>query len=205
VIKIKDASSGVDGKREMENERMNERKYALFGLLGPSIVILFVLIAIIFAPWFSWWDNALSDLGHSSVHSETAPWFNFGLLLSGFFTILYSIMIFRKYYKFTSLFLVVAGFSLQLIATFDEVYSSLHFLVSVLFFAAIGFASTSYALEKKSFVAIVALVIGASSWVLYGAGIYNAGIAVPEAISAIATFAWVMLSALEIYFDEISI
>jgi hypothetical membrane protein len=183
---------------------LNERKYALFGLLGPLTVILFVLIAIIFAPWFSWLDNALSDLGNSIVHIETAPWFNFGLLLSGFFMILYSIMIFRKYAKFTSFFLVVTGFALQLIATFDEVYGSLHFLFSLLFFASLGFASTSYAVEKKSVVAIVALVIGAGSWILYYARMYSAGIAVPEAISAIATFAWIMLSALEIYLDKIT-
>ena len=184
---------------------MNERKYALFGLLGPFTAILFVLIAIIFSPWFSWWDNALSDLGNSSVHIEAAPWFNFGLLLSGFFMILYSIMIFGKYAKCTSLLSVVAGLSLQLIGTFDEVYVSLHFLFSLLFFASLGFASTIYTVEKKSVVALVALVIGAGSWVLYGAGIYSTGIAVPEAISAIATFAWIMLSALQIYFDKLSV
>ncbi len=180
---------------------MNERKYALFGLLGPSTAILFVLLAILLSPWFSWWNNALSDLGHS-LQSEVAALFNFGLLLSGFFMILYPIMIFRKHAKYTSYFLVLAGLSLQLIATFDEVYGSLHFLISVLFFAVLGFASASYAIEKKSFVAFVSLVFGSVSWILYWTEIIDTGIAVPEAISSIAIFTWMLLSSLEIHFDK---
>lgn len=200
---MKTLLGGVNIIRLMENNKMNERNYALFGLLGPSTAILFILIAIFFSPWFSWWNNALSDLGHS-VQSVVAAWFNFGLLLSGFFMILYPIMIFRRQAKYTSYFLVVAGVSLQLIATFDEVYGSLHFLVSVLFFAALGFASTSYAVEKKSVLALVALVIGSASWILYGTEIIDTGIAVPEAISSVATFMWIMLSALEIHFAKIT-
>lgn len=180
---------------------MSEKKHALFGLLGPSIALFFVLVSIIFSPWFSWWNNALSDLGHS-VYSEVAPLFNFGLLLSGFFMIFYSITAFRNHAKYASHFLVISGFCLQLIATFDEVYASLHFLVSVLFFVSLGFASIIYAAEKKSVAAYVALVLGFGSWVSYWAGIYTAGIAVPEAISSMAAFAWVMLSALRIYFDR---
>jgi hypothetical membrane protein len=189
---------------EEENSKMNEQKYALFGLLGPLTAILFVLIAIMFSPWFSWWNNALSDLGHS-IQSEAAPWFNFGLLLSGFFTVYYSFTSFRNHARYTNYFLASAGFSLQLIATFDEVYGSLHFLVSVLFFAALGFASATYVAEKKSFVALVALVVGLASWILYGTKIIDSGIAVPEAVSAIAVFTWMILSALKIYFNKITL
>jgi hypothetical membrane protein len=181
--------------------KLSERNYALFGLLGPLTAIFFILISIIFSPWFSWWSNALSDLGHS-VSSDVAPLFNFGLLLSGFFMILYSITIFRNHAKYTSYFLVITGLSLQLVATFDEVYNPLHFQVSVLFFVSLAFASIIYAVEKRSRVALVALIIGFASWVLYGLGIYSAGIAVPEAISSTATFSWMMLSALRIYFDK---
>jgi hypothetical membrane protein len=183
--------------------KLSKRNYTLFGLLGPLTAIFFVFTAIIFSSRFSWWSNALSDLGHS-VTSEVAPLFNFGLLLSGFCLILYSITSFRNHAKYTSYFLVIAGLSLQLIATFDEVYGSLHFLVSVLFFAALGFASIIYAVEKRSVVAFVAFIIGFGSWVLYGAEIYGAGIAVPEAISSVATFTWIMLSALRIYFCKIT-
>ena len=181
---------------------MSERNYALFGLVAPLIAIFFIVVSILLSPWFSWWSNALSDLGHS-VNSDVAPLFNFGLLLSGFLTILYSITSFRNHAKYTSYVLVIVGLSLQLVATFDEVYGSLHFQVSVLFFMALGFASISYIIEKRSVLAFAALIIGSVSWILYGLEIYSAGIAVPETISSIATVTWVMLSALRLYFDKI--
>jgi len=186
---------------------LKERNYALFGILGPLIAFIFIAAAIILSPWFSWGSNALSDLGRSAAtdvapKSEVAPLFNFGLLLSGFFIILYSITSFRNHAKYTSYFLVLTGLSLQLVATFDEVYGSLHFQVSVLFFVALGFASISYVVEKRSVLAFASFVIGFSSWILYGLEIYSAGIAVPETISSMASVTWVMLSALRIYFTK---
>jgi len=180
---------------------LKERNYALFGLVAPLTAIIFIVVSIVLSPWFSWGSNALSDLGHS-VDSEVSPLFNFGLLLSGFLTILYSITSFRNHAKYTSYFLVLTGLSLQLVATFDEVYGSLHFQVSVLFFVALCFASISYVVEKRSVLAVTALVIGLCSWILYGLEIYSAGIAVPETISSMATVTWVMLSALRIYFTK---
>jgi len=180
---------------------MNERDYALFGLLGPFTAIIFVVSSIIFSPWFNFFSNALSDLGHS-MNSGVAPLFNFGLLLSGFFMIIYSVTIFKNHAKYTSYFLLMVGLSLQLVATFDEVYSSLHFQVSVLFFVVLGFTSIIYAIERKSVVAFATLIIGLGSWVFFSAGIFSTGIAVPEAISSIGTFAWIILSALRIYFNK---
>jgi hypothetical membrane protein len=191
----------LKAEKRRVNTQLSERKYALFGILGPLIAIFFVLVSIIFSPWFSWWNNALSDLGNSDS-SEAAPLFNFGLLLTGFFMIIYSITAFRNHAKYTSYFLVIVGLFLQLVATFDEVYGSLHYLVSVLFFVALAFASIIYAAEKRSVVSFAALILGFGSWVLYWMGIYSAGIAVPEAISSMAVFAWIMLSALRIYFDK---
>jgi hypothetical membrane protein len=180
---------------------MREKNYALFGIIGPIIAISFIATSIILSPWFSWENNALSDLGHSDKR-DIAPLFNFGLLLTGFFTIIYSITSFRKHAKITSYFLALAGLSLQLVATFDEVYGTLHFLVSVLFFATLGVASISYIIEKRSFLAVVALIIGLVSWIVYGLEIYSIGIAVPETISSMATASWVVFSALKIYFNN---
>jgi len=186
---------------------LREQNYALFGLVAPLTAIIFIVVSIVLSPWFSWWSNALSDLGRSAAtdvapKSEVAPLFNFGLLLSGFLTILYAITSFRNHAKYTSYFLVLVGLALQLVATFDEVYGSLHFQVSVLFFVALGFASISYVIEKRSVLAVAALIIGLCSWILYGMEIYSVGIAVPETISSMASVTWVMLSALRIHFDK---
>ncbi len=180
---------------------MNDKNYAVFGLLGPLTALLFIGISILLSPWFSWGNNALSDLGNS-VSSDVAPLFNFGLLLSGFFTILYALTSFRKHAKYTSYFMVLTGLALQLVATFNEVYKPLHFQVSVLFFLTLCFVSVSYIIEKRSVLAVAALVIGFASWILYGLDIYSAGIAVPETVSSMATSIWVVRSALRIYFNK---
>jgi hypothetical membrane protein len=180
---------------------LNDRNYALFGLFGPLTALLFIGISIILSPWFSWGNNALSDLGHS-INSDVAMLFNFGLLLSGFFTILYALTSFRNHAKYTSYFLVFTGLALQLVATFNEVYKPLHFQVSVLFFLTLCFVSVTYIIEKRSVLAVVALVIGFASWILYGMEIYSFGIAVPEIVSSIAISIWVVRSALRIYFSK---
>ena len=180
---------------------MNEEKYALLGLVAPIIAIIFVALSIALSPWFNWGTNALSDLGHS-VRSEVAPFFNFGLLLSGFLTIVFAVTSFRNHAKYTSYFLTLVGVALQLVATFDEIYKPLHFQVSVLFFVVLGLVSISYFMEKKSVLALAALIINAVSWILYGLEIYSVGIAVPEMVSSMATVTWVMLAALEIYFNK---
>jgi len=128
--------------------------------------------------------------------------FNFGLLLVGFFIMIYSITAFRNHAKYTSYCLLISALLLQLVATFDEVYDSLHFFVSVLFFVSLGFASVIYTVERKSVVALADFMICLGSWILYSAGIYSLGIAVPETISSLATISWVFLSALRIYLGK---
>ena len=180
---------------------MNKKYYSLFGFLGPLTALFFIGISIVMSPWFSWSINALSDLGHS-VDSNMAPLFNFGLLLSGFFIIFYSILSLRNHAKYTSMLLVVTGLMLQLIATFDELYGSFHFIVSVLFFASLGIASISYVIEKRSILTFVAFVVNIVSWIFYGIGTYSTGISVPEIISSITTTIWIMQSALKIYLNQ---
>jgi len=180
---------------------VSRKIYALFGLVGPLIAFLFIGVSIAYSPWFRWEKNALSDLGHS-VKSGVAPIFNFGLLLTGLLVILYAIGVLVEYAQFTGYSLVIAAFNLQLVAVFDEVYGRLHWAVSLLFFVSMGAASVIYALERRSYAAAIAFVIGLLSWILYWAGIYSAGVAVPETISALAILPWIISSAVEVYASE---
>ena len=172
-------------------------------MVGPLVAYFFIGVSIVLSPWFSWWSNALSDLGHS-VDSDVASLYNFGLLLAGFFIIIYSITAFRNHAKYSSCCLLVSALILQLVATFDEVYGSLHVIVSILLFVSLGLASIVYAVERKSVLALAAFVIGLGSWILYWAGMYSAGVAVPETISSVVTVSWVMLSAIKIYLGKSS-
>lgn len=177
---------------------MGERTCALFGVVGPILAYISIGVSVALSPWFSWYSNDLSDLGHA-VKSEVAPIFNLGLLLSGFLIIVYAVAALRKHARYTSICLVFSAFILQSIATFDEIYGFLHFAVSVLFFASIGIASVVYAVERRSFLAVIAFVVGLSSWVVYRMAAYGVGVAIPETISSLAVVSWIMYSAIGIY------
>jgi len=177
---------------------MNEKVSAQLGILSPLVGYASVLLSILLSPWFGWEKNALSDLGHS-IDSSVAPIFNGGLLLTGFTLLLYSAGALNRHAKWTSYFLTVCAFSLQLVAAFDEVYGRLHFLASVFFFVSLVPASLSYALEKRSLLAVAGLVVALTSWLLYWTRTYSAGVAVPETLSTLAVLPWVLSSAVKAY------
>ena len=180
---------------------MNEKNYVLLGIIGPFVVYISILVSIMFSPWFSWQSDALSDLGHS-VKSEAAPIFNLGLLLTGFLTIIYAVTVLKKHAKYSSICLTASAIILQLVATFDEVYGSLHNTVAVLFFVSIWITSVVNAIEKRSLLALMAFIVGFSSWILYEMEVYSAGIAVPEIISFAAVATVLQLSAIKIYLKK---
>lgn len=157
-------------------------------------------ISISMSPWFSWSTNALSDLGHAT-HSSVAPIFNFGLLLAGFLIAVFTATSFWRHAKFTSPFLLLTAFALQLVAVFDEVYGHLHTTVSIDFFVLLVLSCLVYAIEKRSFLGAASFAIGLGAWGMYGAGLIHAGIAVPEIISVAAATSWVVFSSLKIYYN----
>lgn len=146
------------------------------------------------SPWFSWGKNAISDLGHS-LRSEASPILNFGLLVTGLMLMFYAISVLRKEAKWSGYFLMLSGFGLQLVATFDEVYVSIHLAVSVYFFVTLATATLLYVFERLSSLAATAFIVILTSWLLYWGRVYNTGIAVPEIISSVAASSWIMNSA----------
>jgi hypothetical membrane protein len=176
---------------------MKERVYALFGIVGPMLVYISIAASLVLSPRFNWENNALSDLGHA-VDSNVASIFNLGLLLAGFFLMIYAATVFKEHAKYSSVCLLVSTFLVQLLAAFNEVYGSLHYAVAVPHFIMLSLTSIFYIVEKKSAVALVTFIIVLCSWMLYGLNITNIGIAVPEAISKIVV-AWIMISAIRIY------
>jgi hypothetical membrane protein len=179
---------------------MEERAYALFGIFGPLLVYVSIGVSLIISPWFSWETNALSDLGHA-ITSDAAAIFNLGLLLSGFLLMIYAVTAFKNHAKYSSFCLLISSFLVQLIATFNETYGSIHFAVAVPHFVMLSITSIVYTVEKKSAFAFVTFLVVMFSWLLYSLNIFNIGIAVPETISKLVV-AWIMYSAIKIYFGK---
>jgi hypothetical membrane protein len=179
---------------------MKERVYALFGVFGPLLVYVSIALSLALSPWFNWETNMLSDLG-DAVTSNTAAIFNFGLLLAGFFMMVYALTVFKKHAKYSSFCLLVSTFFVQLLAAFNEAYGSLHYAVAVPHFLMLSLTSIVYTVEKRSAVALTTFGIAMFSWLLYTLNIFNIGIAVPETVSKLVV-AWIMYSAIKIYFGK---
>ncbi|MEM2739634.1 MAG: hypothetical protein QXQ29_02385 [Candidatus Bathyarchaeia archaeon] len=151
-------------------------------ILSISIPFTSIATSIAISGWFNIIDNALSDLGHA-IRSPVAPIFNFGLSLGGLLISIVSTLYFGKLFRILSVCGVLVGYTLILVAVFDEVYRSLHFTVSVAFFLSIALTLSIYAYLYKNPLAVFALILGLASWLLHLSYGIPRGAAIPELIS----------------------
>ena len=179
---------------------MEKRIYAFFGILGPLLIYLSIIISLLFSPWFRWESNALSDLGHA-VTSSVAPIFNFGLLVSGFLLMIYSLTVFKKHAKYSSFCLLISVFLIQLLAVFNVAYGSPHFIIAGAHFVMLSVTSIVYVIEKRSIFTLITFLVVMFSWLIYILNIFNVGIAVPETVSKLVIL-WIIYSSIRIYFGR---
>ncbi|MDH7595890.1 MAG: DUF998 domain-containing protein [Candidatus Bathyarchaeia archaeon] len=170
-------------------------------MLSPVLAFVLIGLAISGASWFSWSENALSDLG---VHDESALLFNSGLILSGILTVIFAFGVIRFYGAKTvgrsgAFFLLLAGIFLAAIGVFPETApNNIHYIVSVAFFAALPLslfiqtAALISSTESRNFgvFTLVMGIIALSSWAIWAALKPYRGVAIPELVSAIAAALW---------------
>jgi hypothetical membrane protein len=182
---------------------MNKNIYAFFGIFGPLLVYFSIIFSLFFSPWFDWNTNALSDLGNPST-SKVALEFNLGLMIAGFFIMIYAMTIFKKYAKYTSYCLLGSSFFVQMLASFNIGYGSLHYAVALPHFLLLSISSIVYSIETRSVFAFLIFLIVLFSWLIYSLQIFNIGIAVPEAFSKLVLL-WIIYSGIKIYFRKMTI
>jgi len=179
---------------------MKKHVNALFGILGPVMVYLSIVVSLLVSPWFNWQTNALSDLGHA-VNSEAAPIFNGGLFLAGFFLMLYSMTVFKKHAKYSSTCLLVSSFFVQMLAVINLAYGPLHYVAAVPHFLTLSLTSVVYGYEKRSKFAIGTFLVVMFTWLLYSLNAFNMGIAIPETMSKLVLL-WIMWSGIKILLNK---
>ncbi|MCD6126159.1 MAG: DUF998 domain-containing protein [Thaumarchaeota archaeon] len=141
-------------------------KPLIAGILIALIFFSSLYYSITLADWFDWKRNALSDLGNS-VKSLVAAQFNFGLLLVGLLMILLALNYVRRSSRVSWILFAISGFFLQTVATFDEVYGQLHFLVSVAVFTSMGLTILADSIEFRSKAMLGIFILYALIWPSY--------------------------------------
>jgi hypothetical membrane protein len=179
------------------------RLLGICGVLTPIVAFSCILSAIASYPQFSWFDNALSDLG---VVSGITMWlFNVGLIFSGVLALAFGIGLFVLFRKSIasqvgcSVF-VLSCLALIAIGVFPERTGQTHLLVSVMFFVLLPISLLilviSMGIEKQIRMASFTLAlffVAALPWVLEFTLHYVAGVAIPETISGLAGSVWVVI------------
>jgi hypothetical membrane protein len=165
------------------------------GVLNPIIVLTSILLAIYYSPWFSWTENALSDLG---VQGTAAILFNSSLVVGGFLTIIFAIglreiLLNKTLGRIGTLILILDAAVLCAIGIFPETAGDIHLYVSVAFFVLlpislflIGATMMQEPSERKlGLFTIIAGVAAATVWMVPWRAV-----AIPEIIAVLAVSVW---------------
>ena len=177
----------------MNMDILKNRKIGLLAIIGPAYAIGSIAVAIMLSPWFSWRNNAISDLG---VH-EVAPIFNISLIVCGILCMIFAlaVIIHMKHWlgKFGMLMMFMACISLVGIGVFTEDYSPHHFYFSVAFFVLLLLAclvmGTYFLFKKPKYLGIAAFavaIIGIIGWSIN----WGPGIAIPEVLTFVPGSIW---------------
>ncbi len=165
----------------------------LCGIIEPLVVSLFVLLAVFISPWFSWTDNALSDLG---VQGSAAVVFNTGLVLGGVLTGVFATGLGKALNsslgRVGKFIVILDAAALSAIGIFPETAGELHLYVSVAFFVllslyllifGVGFIFTHE--RKWGLITVILGLFSAFVWIFGWEGV-----AIPETLAYLAASAW---------------
>jgi len=108
----------------------HERNYLFswIALIWPWITIFLIILNILISPWFSWYKNALSDLG---VH-QYGFIFNSAIFTEGIINGLYFFFLGKNSRQ--RYLIVIGSFSLPLVGVFNENFHLLHLIFALIYF-----------------------------------------------------------------------
>lgn len=173
----------------------NLKLTATCGILGMLILYMFIFAAISVSPWFSWTNNALSDLGN--ITKNSSPIFNAGLIISGIVIVIFPMGLRAETEKNTlehlgTIALIVSAIALIGVGIFPENYILEHvitagtmFLLNTIGLFLFGLAfMRSKSMRLLGVVSILLAIASAVIWV----PIWGRGIAIPEMIASVAVY-----------------
>lgn len=188
----------------MFDQSLLQRVGAVCGFAVPCVAFGCIWAAILFFPGFSWFYNALSDLGVASGLS--APLFNFGLVVSGLLCFLFAVTGLFNYFRNDvvgrsgSVIFAAAAVWLAAIGVFNANFWPAHFIAAVLFFVTlpVAFLVMTAALYRRQEVKLAVFTLvssfaAAAPWIFYLVLRYAPNVAIPETISGLIGSFWIVV------------
>lgn len=180
------------------------RLYKVLGVLGATIAYPFMALSIAYSPWFSFFDNALSDLGNTVTNGSAAWIYNVGLIVSGLLVASFAVVtslrhLSWKYLSWTPL-LAAAGIDLSLVGFFPVNAGRIHGVVSTMLFALmlvvmLVYSYCSWPLDSPRTGAI-ALGFSIASAVIWYVSWPWRGVAIQETCASVMTTVWLIVVSL---------
>jgi len=184
----------------------------LCGIIAPLVALLFISLAISNSlSWFSWTENALSDLAGTKATATAAVSFNSGLIIGAVLGIIFAAglmqILWKRVLGFIGAFIfALAVISLFAIGVFPETAGHIHLYVSVAFFTlfpiSLFFIGTSMIKESSERTLGFATILFGIFAVMSAAPIILArvdDVGVHELLVALSGSVWAIVFGIKLY------
>ena len=171
------------------------RLTGLFGIVAPVLTLTLIFVSIALARWFSWHDNALSDMGVSATPNP----FNAALFVGGLLYFVFVIGFLRwqglhsLLSKVAAVALIAGAVGLLLIGVFTENAGRIHYVVAATYFLATPFAYVLFGADwlrhGEKLRGLLTIAAGMAAFLMIAA-VPHRRIAVPEILAAVTMSMW---------------
>ena len=179
------------------------------GVVAPVTSLTLIFTAVSVSPWFSWQQNALSDMGVSATPNP----FNFGLVLGGLFNLVFTIGILRqmdrsRLARLGSLALLLGAIALPLIGLVTEDKRPWHWNIAASYFfftplAYLCIGTWSFRRGRKTGGSLTLAAGIAALLVIFlrNTLVHQGDIAVPEILAALIMGCWTCSMGMRLLFE----
>ena len=175
----------------------HERNYLFswIALIWPWITIFLIILNILISPWFSWYKNALSDLG---VH-QYGFIFNSAIFTEGIINGLYFFFLGKNSRQ--RYLIVIGSFSLSLVGVFNENFHLLHLIFALIYFIFMPIYIILNSAYTENLNKFFNIIIGTASLLVIIVGILSSfrliprilGLGVYEMLEAVLISMWISI------------
>jgi hypothetical membrane protein len=188
---------------------MTTRLAGLAGLITPVFTLTLIFISIALSPWFSWHDNALSDMGVSATSNP----FNAALLIGGLLHFVFVIGFLRwqgvrsRLAKIAALALIAGALGLFLVGVFTEDAGRIHYYVAAAYFVATPLAYVLFGIDwlrhGEKLLGLLTIAAGITAFLMIAA-VPHKRIAVPEILAALTMGMWTFAVGMKLLIEPTS-